>query len=162
MGQGGLHKYFEVDLVNMLSNSWEDKTLSYAMQMSPAMIISLKQKALQFSHKKRSRYLRLAIGLAIDSYSQKDRLFRLDRSFAIKKITKPSKIIRRKDPAKVIQYFQKIIQERMAVSADMLALMWLEAFENSGVSDIHGYESHYYPMVPEPIKPTYYSIIKRK
>ena len=153
VNQGGIHAYFEVDLVNVLSNSWEDEVLDFALAFEPARkLVSDVEKS---GH--RANFLNIAIALGVDSLDEKDRVLFLDKSHALlkkssKNQTKELKIKAKRKRAKdTVVYFRQVLKERFAVAADVLAFVWYQAYVNAGSPDLKKYKSYYYPLKPEPI-----------
>jgi hypothetical protein len=153
VNQGGIHAYFEVDLVNVLSNSWEDEVLKYAVDFNPAKnIVSEIEK----NKGAKVDYLNIAISLGIDSLDEKNRVLMLDRTHAMIKSSKSkgsglkSKAKRKKSRDTVV-YFKQVLKERFAASSDVLAYLWLKAYKDAGSPNVKKYKSYYYPLKPEPI-----------
>lgn len=155
--QGGIHAFYEVDLVNVLSNSWEDEVVKYALDFKP---VNKFIEQIKKAKKEEADALDLAIALAVDSISQKNRILTLDKVHAIKKASKKTENAKRKadrkSPRDVLPYFRQSLKERVALSADMLAYIWFLSYKNAGFPDVKGYKSYKYPLKPEPILINYY------
>ena len=157
--QGGIHQYFESDLVNETNGAWVDEVLSYALRFKPSSRLT---KLIQDLNIK-PNYLTFAVALATDSIKEKNRILVIDRAHSILKMPpknndglrlKPT----RKNASEALPYFSQILKERFAVSAELLADLWYLAYKNAGSPTISDYKSYYYPLKPEPIPIDYYPV----
>ena len=107
----------------------------------------------------------LTVALALDSRGRLDAANAIDRKFAL---LKPSGVgsdgkrlaAERRDPSELRLRLHDLIVERLATAAEVLANLWLLAWEDAGKPDFKGYRSFAYPVAPEFIAPDYLSIVQ--
>ncbi len=157
-GQGGIHKYFEEEVVNALPLSLDEDVIAEALRSKPF------QRVLQqFPEAQRAEAakdpLSLAWALAFDSRKRLDDARALDRKVALLKPSSMEKGMQikagRRDPRDVRGEFRDLITDRMATAADTLAALWQAAYEKAGKPSLKGYQSYNYPVAPEFIKTDY-------
>lgn len=160
-GQGGLHSYFESEIVNAFDLSLDQEVLKAASQTSPlARLVKVVPKDSKGANDLwRTDSLSIANALVLDSFSRLPAVFDLDKSRAVTKLGSSDhglkiKAERRAAPD-VAKYFRSLIVERTATAADTLAYLWILAWEQGGKPDLSGYASWDYPTTPAFIPPSY-------
>jgi len=145
-GQGGIHLYFEVDVVDALPPTLIMDTLSEVLSNQPSPNLL----------KDESDPLTLSWRLALNSFHEIPHLLELDKEYAVEI---PSVInvspAKRKNPFEVAFYFKKIIVERLALSSDLLAYLWTKAWKDGGAPALDSYKSYFYPVAPDFVEPDY-------
>jgi hypothetical protein len=159
--QGGIHKYFEEDVVSVLNLNLDYEVFAKAVKEKPfakriaKSLTANSNKLNDFS----SHALEVAWTLSLDSFNRRDELFRIDKTLAL---IKPSKNVPiqlpagRKDPEEVAEAFRDLIIERISLAADTLAHLWLEAWERAGRPQLANYQSYTYFLEPEFVDPDYW------
>lgn len=146
--QGGLHSYFETELLDAQDLGLEQIVLEDARRHKPARAL--------FSQAGGDP-LRMSWVLAQNSHAQKDDLLSLDRRYSL--LTKSQKESRvratRRAPQEVAGKFRDLLIVRLAVGADALAEFWRMAWVKAGQPDVSFYRSNSYPVQPDFIPLTY-------
>lgn len=155
--QGGLHSYFETDVIDEMSYGWFDGVLMLSLKHDFAKKV---EKRIFKRVNRAVSTSELALALAFDSLSEKKRLLDIDLKHAVKEksVNSGGKRARavRKDPTKTANRFSNIAKERVAVAADMLAFLWRKAVVEAQRPSFDGYRSFYFPVNPEPLALDYY------
>ncbi len=149
--QGGIHSYFESDVVDAIALSLDDKVLAAASK--PDL-----RKKFGGSDASINECETLIWSLAIDSFNHVSALLELDEKFAVvaKSKTDPLKLpAKRVEPATVIEKFEELIVGRMAVGSQVLSELWMLAWKRAGSPELSNYQSWEYPVAPEFVRPTY-------
>lgn len=158
-GQGGVHAYFESEIVAALDLGLDQELMLALAQTDPlAKLIDLAGNAREQATAK-SAPLQLAFLQVIEGHRALSRLAKLDRDLAV---TKPSSLAKgmkipaeRKNPALVAGGFRAIVIERLALGSAVLAQLWRLAWREAGQPDFSRYKSYYYPLTPAFIAPNY-------
>lgn len=157
-GQGGIHKYFEEELVNALPLSLDEDVISEALRGKPFQRVTQQMPAAQRANL-RTNPLAVAWALTFDSLAHLDEVRALDRKVALRKPSSAERGLKlkaeRRDPRDVRGDFRIILTERLATAADTLAALWLAAYEKAGKPSLKGYRSFTYPLAPAFITPNY-------
>ncbi len=156
-GNKGLHSYFESVVVAELSLKLPEKVYKKAG--------SKRRWLSQYSKKEQREILadpqKLVWALLANSHAQVSKLTALDDRYAI--VTKSNISPENRDsairkPAKdVASKFEKFAVKRLAIGADVLANLWLLAWQDAGSPDMSSYSSYNYPVQPPFITPVYIS-----
>jgi hypothetical protein len=158
-GQGGIHSYFEGALVSSYR-------LALAQEVFDAALTGrgLERVRKQFPANERAAWSRdpvvLALALTLDSHGRLDDANAIDLKFAL---LKPSSLgpegkrmgAERRNASELRPKFHDLIVERLATAAEVLADLWLQAWEEAGKPSFKGYRSFAYPVAPEFIPPDY-------
>ena len=142
---GGIHRYFEQDLVNSLPLSFDAEVFESANLNPSYKIFS------SFSKTPLTEPLDIAYALSLESFGNKKALYDLDRKYSLEKTSSNSgtKIYAiRKDPKMMAQYFHQLLVTRLAIGADVLATLWKNAWVEAGKPNLSGYQSYEYPTSP--------------
>ncbi len=145
-GQGGLHGYFESEIVSSLGLELEATVLEEA-QRHPAM-------AERFAKHPR-QYLLQAWELVLESHEQLPVLVTLDKDHSLleKSIASPDRDKRqkakRKDVRDTRNIFRNFIILRLATGADALSRFWVAAWQEGGKPDLSFYRGYHYDVKPE-------------
>lgn len=148
-GQGGIHSYFESELVNAAPLQLEADVYAVALATNPARgLISIYGE---------DDALSIALAESFDGLHHVEVVRTLDRDHAViaKGDSKAKKPAKRKPASAVLPYFQPLITERLATGADVLATLWINAWTAAGKPDMRAYKSFAYPISPEFIVPSY-------
>jgi hypothetical protein len=163
-GQGGIHSYFEGAVVSSYPLSLDQEVFDAALTGA-----GLERTLKQIPAAERSALSRdpltLALALALDSHSRLEAANAIDRRFAR---LKPSGVgpdgkrvgAERREASELRVKFHGLTVERLATAAEVLARLWLLAWEDAGQPDFKGYRSFAYPVAPEFIPPDYLSAVK--
>jgi hypothetical protein len=155
-GHGGIHSYYEEDLVAEF-----DADLT--------SLITLKARQLQKDHESKKmvqKYLTTKDpvvqmkALSEISFTEIPKIFKLDKTIkpSVLKQDKGMKIktaAERKSASQEFPKFKKLIINQMARSSLLLANFWETAFENAGSPNISKYKAYKYPFTPDFIAPNY-------
>jgi hypothetical protein len=163
-GQGGIHSYFEGALVSSYRLALDQEVFDAALT-GAGLTRALKQIEAAERPTLSRDPLALALALTLDSHSRLDAANALDRKFAM---LKPSGVgadgkrvgAERRDASELRIKFHELTVERLATAAEVLAHLWLLAWEEAGRPDFKGYRSFAYPVAPEFIPPDYLSPVK--
>jgi hypothetical protein len=158
-GQGGIHGYFESALISSYRLSLDQEVFDAAMSGKGLPRVLARVPAAERATVSRDP-VALAIALALDSHSRLDALNAIDLKYAIlkKSGTGPDgKRVgaERRDVAELRAKYHDIAVERLATAAEVLANLWLTAWEDGGKPDFKGYRSFAYPVAPDFIPPDY-------
>ena len=140
-GHGGIHAWFETDLVNHLS-------LDADRDIAERVVVHRSQT--------RSRASRDALNIAMDltreSWSQLDLLWALDRRAILKsgQISKEGVKVpaTRMVPEQAAPEYQNFAKDRMGVGANVLATLWIHAWKSAGSPDMDSTSTWTYPVAP--------------
>jgi hypothetical protein len=159
--QGGIHSYFESAVVSSYRLALDQEVLDAALTGR-----GLARTLAQIPQGDRAALSRhpvvLAMALALDSHSRLRDANAIDVKFAILKksgVGPDGKRLgaERRDAAELRFKFHQMTVERLATAAEVLANLWLGAWEDAGKPDFKGYRSFAYPVAPEFIQPDYLS-----
>lgn len=158
VNQGGLHGYFESDVVDALDLTLDADVFKTALQKKPfsrlEKVVPAADKALL-----KSDPFAIAAALMLDSRSRVKELLDLDRKTAVTKPSQRDKGMKvkaeRKPAAATTGAFRGLVVERLATAADTLATLWVMAWEQAGKPDLSGFKSYDYATAPAFIKPDY-------
>ncbi len=148
-GHGGIHSYYESDVVDHLPLNLTQLIVQQAQKI---------QKAKKDKELIKGSVLENMKALAQLSESEIEKVLKLDQ------ITKPSVSksergmsiktrAERKDPATTAKKFESLITEQMARASLVLAHSWEQAYIALDKPDLKKYRSFKYPFEPEFIKP---------
>ncbi len=155
-GAGGLHSYFETDIVDALGLGLPDRVYKYAKAKKPAAALWEKIPA---AERKSMKPVDMAWLVVLDSLEQVNRLFELDRKNSWLKASidggKKKKPAERKPAQDVSAAYEGLVEERLAVAADALSDAWILAWKAAGSPDLKEYQSWHYELAPEFIAPEY-------
>lgn len=157
-GQGGLHNYFETEVVNAFPLGLDQEVYASALNKKPYARVEKffpsKEKA-----KLNEDALAISFALVFDSYSRLAHLEALDKQHAMKKASSLANGMKvkaeRKPAADVAPKFHDLAVERLATAADTLSRLWHLAWVKGGSPDLSTYGSYDYPVAPAFIKPDY-------
>ncbi len=163
-GQGGIHSYFEGAVVMSYRLALDQEVFDAALTGRGLERI-LKQLPAADRAALSHNPVALAMALALDSHSRLDAANAIDIKLAIlkKSGTGPDgKRVgaERRDASELRFKYHGLTVERLATAAELLANLWLFAWEDAGKPDFKGYRSFAYPVAPEFIQPDYLSIAK--
>jgi hypothetical protein len=163
-GQGGVHSYFEGALVNAYPLALDQEVMDAALK-GRGLARTLQQLPAADRSELSRDPVAIALALALDSYSRLDAANAIDLKFAItrKSGTGPDgKRVgaERRPPSQLRARFHDLTVERLATAAEVLANLWLLAWEDAGKPDFKDYRSFAYPVSPEFIPPDYLKPVK--
>ncbi len=146
---GGLHSYFESELVDAQDLHLEAAAFDEARRHQPGQRILAEGKG---------SALQTAWALALESHKLLPQLNKLDQSYARLKNSDSATRERavRKAPELVRDSFRDLIVLRLAMGADVLKGLWTQAWVDAGKPDLSFYKSYNYPVQPEFIPLSYY------
>ncbi|MBX7187214.1 MAG: hypothetical protein K1Y01_18880 [Vicinamibacteria bacterium] len=160
-GQGGIHGYFESAVVSSYRLALDQEVFDAALT-GRGIERTLKQLPAADRAALSRDPVALAMALALDSRSRLDAANAIDLRFAIlkKSGTGPDgKRVgaERRDASELRFKYHDLTVERLATAAEILANLWLMAWEDAGKPDFKGYRSFAYPVAPDFIQPDYLS-----
>jgi hypothetical protein len=155
--QGGLHGYFETDIVDSFPLDLEATVLDEALRHPPMASSFARHPHLP---------LRQAWELALDSHSQIKTLRDFDMKYSLlEKSTNGDRATRKKakrrEAKDVRNKYRNFIITRLATGADALARFWVDAWREGGKPDLEFYRSYEYNVKPELIPLRYLPVSKR-
>jgi len=161
--QGGVHGYYESDVVDSFGLDWDQEAAKELNSTNP-----FKTKILPLLNKKEIQsaddVLKVMWAESIDSFKEADPLFKIDQEKCVQVRSKTDPI---KIPAKRIAaadcatHFRKHIISRVALAADVLSNIWATAWRLGGKPSLAGYKSYAYYLSPEFIPPKYLDGVER-
>jgi hypothetical protein len=163
-GQGGIHSYFESAVVSSYRLALDQEVFDAALTGR-----GLERTLRQLPAADRAALSRdpvtLAMALALESRSRLEAANAIDLKFAIlkKSGTGPDgKRVgaERREASELRFKYHDLTVERLSTAAEVLANLWLMAWEDAGKPDFKGYRSFAYPVSPEFIPPDYLSAVK--
>lgn len=158
-GQGGLHNYFETEVVNAQPLTLDHEVYNAALKKNLYARVANVMNAKLERATLNEDPLAVSFALALDSFSRLSQLESLDKKFALLKPSSMDKGMKikaeRKPAADVAPKFHELIVERMGTAADTLARLWQLAWVKGGSPDLSSYASYDYPVAPAFIKPDY-------
>jgi hypothetical protein len=156
--QGGLHAYFETDIVRIAPLSLGQEVYDYARAKKPweTSILPILQK----NKADPADAYANAVALLENSWVEnREALFALDEKVSLtgKSLSKGGLKVpaQRKAPKEVYSQYRDFMIARLALAADTLSHLWLLSWEKAGKPDLAAYNSYNYPVDPEFIWPDY-------
>lgn len=151
-GQGGVHSYYESVMLNRYPLSLDGFVYQKVEDDSPfqKLLSSLGGKTISMETILRASWI-----LTLDSHSYLDKLNQLDRSHAVVSASRKRQPAQRKDPDLIKHEFRSFTIERLAMAADALAVIWLQAWKEGGKPAMRGFHSYDYELSPKFLDPTY-------
>ncbi len=147
-GQGGLHSYFESQVVRALGLDLEHEVLDYILKSKPYLFI-------QSEYKPQSP-LEMIYALALDSHRRLESLRELDRKHSLIEQSWTS-AAKRRSADTVKEHYREFVIQRLGAAADTLAQFWLAIQKESGKPGWAYYRSYDYPLKPDFISVDYAS-----
>jgi hypothetical protein len=144
--QGGLHGYFENDLVNTFDLSLDQQVFNQATKIN---FIDRLIKEFPNCDKNAKE---MVMALSVHSYKKLSQLHALDKKYSLleKSIHKDSQKIKakRKPASTVAKHFKSLIIDQLAMSAAVTKWIWLDAWKKAGKPDLSKYRSYHYHSAP--------------
>ncbi|MEM7360464.1 MAG: hypothetical protein AAF431_15310 [Pseudomonadota bacterium] len=154
-GNGGLHAYFESDVIRHLPVSLEQSVSSRASAGLLAKTV-LKGVAKEDREATLNDASKLVFALVAESFGQVPRLVKLDDKHSLlERSDEENRRAKRKPVEKVARRYQKFATERLAIGAATLSRLWMLAWEQAGKPDMSDFHSYSYPVRPEFVDPDY-------
>lgn len=143
--QGGLHSYFESEIVEGYPLDFEATVLDEALRHKP-----MDERFARHPN----NYLRQAWELALDSNSHLVELHTIDKKYSlleksVKGDRDTRKKAKRKDVKLVRDNYRNFVILRLAAGADALARIWLSTWKEAGKPDLSFYRSYHYDVKPD-------------
>lgn len=156
IGGGGVHGYFETDIVNTFDLKWDAEVFDRAQKLSGLTRL----KSLLVGEKGWEKDpLMVAYALTVDSFSHLKKLQDMDFKHAVTKKGSNEKGLKikadRRPAEQVAKHYRDIATDRIALGAATLAWLWKSAWLQGGQPDLKTYQSYDYPTTPEFISPDY-------
>ncbi len=147
-GHGGIHGYYETDVVSEFGASLADEIYKKAQTLKSASFLKPKTTLEKMRE------------LSTVSAKEMDKILKLDpvlnKSAVIKEKGMEMKTAaERKSAAVGNKIYHAMIIEEMARSAVLLAQLWDEAYVASGKPDLSKYRGYKYPFTPDFVRPDY-------
>jgi hypothetical protein len=160
-GHGGLHAYFESDLVQAQDLSLLDSVYRAALPRRELKVL-LSSIAKVDRERAETLPMELAYAEALDSHANLERLRAMDKKTALKRASSGEHGMKipavRELPAKVAASFRPFIVQRLSLGAQTLAHLWVAAYKQGGSPDLKDFKSYYYPVAPTFIAPAYLTV----
>ena len=124
--QGGIHKFFEVKVVETYGLSFDQQIYELAINNNVVATIP-------FIHKKSS--IEVVNWLVENSFQQLEQLFKIDRDCSLVKPSQQSSIripAKRKRPESCTQAYRQFIAKQMSIGSSVLSHLWMKAYKDSG------------------------------
>lgn len=150
-GNGGIHRYFEVEIVNILGPGLEVQV--YEKMSGAAERFGLEQKLRALPEKHKVCGLMLALGQ--DSLEVLPKLFKIDTRVAVRRKSQDKTPAERVPPEEAVPKFKDMIEDRVALGAAVLARLWRSAWEDGGKPDLAPAHFYDYALSPAFITPDY-------
>jgi len=151
-GQGGVHGYFESEIVSALPLDLDMEVFEHARTKAPRTDV-LKLIPAKVASVYDHNLLDIAWALSVQSFSRYNAINDLDRKLAVTKLGRVEKGLQikaeRKPAATVAKEFRPLVVERLAIAADVLAFLWEQAWINAGKPDLSDFASWDYPLAPD-------------
>jgi hypothetical protein len=144
--QGGLHGYFESDVVNAWNISLQSEVMARALKRG-----SLRP----YQREKPFDATRAAYAYAFESFAVLPKLFQWDRAEALRKESSEERGMRlkaqRRNPSQVIKsaHTRDLVADRLSAGAHELASLWQQAWNDAGTPNLKNYQSFSYHYTPE-------------
>lgn len=147
---GGLHEYFESDVVNacdlvLIHDVFVEARDQHPFEKAEAKYVPKAED--------RRDAITSAWVLVADSQSHLKDLFELDRKASLLEDSKSKTHAKRKAPREARDAYQGFVTKRLALAADALATVWTREWEAAGKPDLSTYASFEYPVKPDFIVP---------
>ena len=158
ISQGGLHNYFETEMVNAQPLLLDQEVYLAALNKKPFANV---QKILPEAQRTAlsDDPFAVAIAEALDARAHLTALTALDRKVSLLKPSRNDKGMNLKAERRLAEdvapKFHDLLVERLSAGADTLAHLWESAWKKAGSPDLSGYQSYEYPVAPAFIKPDY-------
>lgn len=147
----GLHAYFESAVLAEMPLTLNDSVLKRASKKK----LWLKRHDSDERKSIRSNPQKLVWALLTDSHSKLAELLAIDEKHSILTPGNDQANAERKAPKSVVRWYKKFAEQQLAIGADVLAQLWLLAWQEAGKPDMSGYFSYYYLVQPPFITPDY-------
>ncbi|MGE0173591.1 MAG: S1/P1 nuclease [Oligoflexales bacterium] len=155
--QGGLHQYFETDLVNYAPLDLTQDVYDYIRIKKPWENIIL--PILKRNGADQNDFFLNALALIENSFGNIDALYQLDEKISLvgKSLMKNGTKVpaQRKDLKEAYGKYREFIIARLALAADTLGHLWMISWEKAGKPELNLYNSYNYPLNPVYIWPDY-------
>lgn len=147
--RGGIHSYYETQIVDELDLNLVEKIYSKAR-------LNRKEKLSKKSVIERMRDLSVSARNDLKKLEDIDKILKPSRT-SINKYGMEFKIYaKREAPEKVAKKFEPLIVDQMARASLLLAEFWDQIYREAGRPKIKSYRSFRYPLAPDFIAPDYF------
>ena len=148
---GGIHAYYESDVVNAFPTGFEDRLLRAA---------KIFEKSKDWKSMKDKTPIEIIKKVSTMAYKDLGEIKKLDKVIAssaqITEEGRKSKLPARRKPAEeTAKSFERLVTKQAAWSAVALAATWDRIYKESGSFDLVLYKSYDYPLAPEFVAPDY-------
>ncbi len=153
-GQGGLHSYFETEMVDAQDLSLEKEVFIEAIRHNPASILAKANEeaplpmAWELIRNSHSLTSKLAAVDEENSLLKKSEIESKNKGQSKPKSGKRAKAERR-PPAAAAGAYRDFVVLRLAMGADSLARFWKAAYVGAQKPDVSFYKSYDYPVKPD-------------
>lgn len=155
-GQGGIHNYFESQIVSTYSLGLRAEVYYFASRQKPAASLMSSSDTKSSS----ASVLQKTWRLVLNSHSLLDQVNGLDRKYSLLEVSK-LKPAERKPAAAVKGQFYPMIMRRLAMASDMLSSLWYGAWIEAGRPPLNKQRRGDYPVSPEFVPVDYLSSVSR-
>jgi hypothetical protein len=154
-GNGGLHAYFEGDVVFEMERNFLTNVISHLDEPDYLDINLLgglndEQKIATLNEPQK-----LIFSLIINSYQNLPNLISLDDKYSILTRSKDTKPASRRPAAEVSEFYESFLTDRLTLAAHVLSHLWFLAWQQAGTPDLSAYPGFDYPQKPAFIFPDY-------
>ncbi len=150
MKRGGLHSYFETEIVNAWNISLTSDVMSKALK---------KGRLKNFAKEQKFDPITNAYQFSFESNKLLTKLFAWDKTDALRNVSSDERGMKikavRKDPDQVIKSgaTRELIADRLSSGAHELASVWVKAWQEASSPNFKDYKSFEYPFTPEFVLP---------
>lgn len=154
-GNGGLHAYFESDVIRHLPVGLEQSVNRRATKgLLTKTVLKEVDKADRQATLNDAR--KLVFALVAESFRRVPDLVKLDDKHSLlERSDDVNRRAKRKPVETVARRYQKFATERLAIGAVTLSRLWMLAWEQAGKPDMSDFHSYSYPVRPEFVDPDY-------
>lgn len=148
---GGIHAYYESDVVNAFSIGFEDKMQKAAKNF---------QQSKTWKEMKDKTPIEMIKKISMLAYRDLTEIKKLDKVLAssaqVNNDGMKSKLpAKRKPPTETARVFERLVVKQTAWAATVLAASWDRLYKEVGNFDLTQYRSYDYPLAPEFVPPDY-------
>jgi hypothetical protein len=148
-GHGGIHSYYEEEVVSCFDGDMMSKIIKEAKAMKKPKFIGQKSVVEDLR------------ALSLVTYSEIKDVLKADKmispsSLTVDKGVSSKKYAERKPPCENSKNFEKMIIRQMARSSLLLARLWEQMYQEAGSPQVEEYGSYRFPFTPDFVQPDYY------
>jgi hypothetical protein len=148
-GHGGIHGYYEEQVVSCFDGDMLSKIIKEAKAMKNPKFTQQKSVVEDLRALSMISYSEIKDALKADKVKSPS-VLTIDKGMSSKKIAE------RREPCETSKDFEKMIIKQMARSSLLLAHLWDQMYEEAGSPKVDEYASFVFPFTPDFVRPDYY------